>query len=534
MHVMKKLWSIEGIVSILFVLLLFLPLIVSIMQEDQEISASEKRKLAVFPELNWSSEVIETFPKDFEAYYDDHFGFRSTIVRLHNYMLLKVFRVSPTPLVVVGSDNWYFFNADSSIADFIGRFNYSEPHLKKFHKLLEDRQKWLESIGSHYIFLPVPNKETVYEEHLPLRIRSHRASTKYDQIVGYLKQQEFPALLDAQEILLDQKKKERVFLQTDSHWNHDGTYRVYHDLILRLQQWFPDIQPLRKKDQKQWFEDFSGDLSILMNLRGLVTEVAPQSSIIEECEPFPGKVMRQLKKDPHYATMEAHRLPVVTGCSDRTYKAVVIHDSFGKYLRPYLNQHFKRVIYINYMNFENARRLIEKEKPDVVIDQRAARNIQRALRPDPELEELLLAEVFDRPLPAIFSIEGDQWRNRLLRSSRVHVANSANSITADFAENKSSITLQVDLPAQAVETAAVKLTVDSDQDSVLAFCYEPEGPVSKDESLCTRRDLTRGSSEVLFRLLEPADRGKLTVIAQKPGRITFKKLTVKPEDAAVL
>lgn len=525
----KKILSIDGVVSILFIISLSLPLVVSIIKEDQQISDSEKRKLAVFPELTWSSEFIEKFPKEFETYYDDHFGFRASIVRMHNYLLLRAFRVSPTPLVVVGSGNWYFLNADSSIADFIGRFKYSDTSLERFSILLEDRIKWLDSIDSHYIYLPVPNKETVYAEHLPLRIRNHRAPTKYDQIVGYLEKKGLPQVLDSQKILLERKQTERVFLQTDSHWNHDGTYLVYQELIKRLQQWLPDLKPLPQKYEKEWFQDFSGDLSILMNLRGLITEVAPKASIVEGCEPIPGRVLTNLKKDPFYADMPSHRLPVVTGCEDKKYKAVVIHDSFGKYLRPYLNQHFKRVVYINYMNFEKARRLIEKEKPDVVIDQRAARNIQRSLRPDPDLEKYILATVFQKSTPLMASIEGSEWQEHLLETTAVHIAESGNSMTAVFTADKSKLALQLDLEGSENKPAAVKLTVDSFQDSVLAFCYEQEGEGALRESQCSQRSLAQGSGDILFRIIDPAPQGRLTVISQKPGKIIFQKLLAKSE-----
>ena len=73
---MRKTVSIEGVVSILFVALLFVPLIISIIDDDLLTSESEKRKLAVLPEFTWSSEFFEKFPDMFETYYEDHFGLR--------------------------------------------------------------------------------------------------------------------------------------------------------------------------------------------------------------------------------------------------------------------------------------------------------------------------------------------------------------------------------------------------------------------------------------------------------------------------
>ena len=110
MNVMRKTVSIEGVVSILFVALLFVPLIISIIDDDLLTSESEKRKLAVLPEFTWSSGFFEKFPDMFETYYEDHFGLRGDIVRLHNYVMLRIFKASPSKRVVVGSDNWFFYN----------------------------------------------------------------------------------------------------------------------------------------------------------------------------------------------------------------------------------------------------------------------------------------------------------------------------------------------------------------------------------------------------------------------------------------
>jgi len=48
-------------------------------------------------------------------------------------------------------------------------------------------------------------------------------------------------------------------------------------------------------------------------------------------------------------------------------KALVFHDSFACSWYPFLGQHFKEVVYI--WHYEWDRPLIEREKPDVVIDE---------------------------------------------------------------------------------------------------------------------------------------------------------------------
>ena len=527
---MKRYFNIDSGVSILFVLCLLMPLIVSFVQKDVEISASEKRKLAKFPEISSSSESLSKFPDEFEAYYDDHFGFRSRIVRLHNYTLSKVFGVSPTPMVVIGSDNWYFFNADGSISDFIGRFPYSNITLETFSRLLQDRKEWLNSMGSQYIFMPVPNKETVYPEKLPLRIRNNRGATKYDQILGYLKYDEqFLDYIDTQDVLLDRKKQARVFLQTDSHWNHEGTYQVYLELMNRLEPWLPDLVPLKQKEEQNWIEKFSGDLAILMNLKGLITETAPNINIVKECKPIKPRIMAELKEIPYYSDMAGHRLPVISGCVKKKYKAIFIHDSFGKFLRPYLSQHFKEIIFINYMNFEKAKRLIETVKPDIVIDQRAARNIQRALRPDPELEQMILRNRFTGLLEDIVSRDGAEILSTVMKKENVVVKRLKSSMDLEFKKKKSRILFKSDYPSNHSEPAVIRIDVDSRQNATIRFCYTAETPNLHAQSQCSKREVEKGNNQIFLRVVKPEKHGSLEMTAEHPGSYVLNNVVVRRE-----
>ena len=93
---------------------LLLPLLsISFLSADQSVSQTEKRKLAKLPDLEFSLTSLEKFPAAFDNYIGDHFGFRDRIVRAHNYLLVKLFGVSPTGFVVLGTSDWYFFTEDA-------------------------------------------------------------------------------------------------------------------------------------------------------------------------------------------------------------------------------------------------------------------------------------------------------------------------------------------------------------------------------------------------------------------------------------
>ena len=105
----------------LFLFIIYVPLVLSIVQKDKEISESEKRKLAKLPGLEWSRDSLARFPGQFETYYNDHFGLREQLVEFYNYLYFKVIRKSPLPTVTVGRDEWPYYNGEGGLPDVLGR-----------------------------------------------------------------------------------------------------------------------------------------------------------------------------------------------------------------------------------------------------------------------------------------------------------------------------------------------------------------------------------------------------------------------------
>ena len=91
-----------------FMLLLFLPLADTVLHISPPIAIKEKRTLAAKPQFDlqrpWEYLV------KFEAYFNDHFGFRSQLVQTHNLLTYWLFRTSPLPKVIVGRQGWLFLS----------------------------------------------------------------------------------------------------------------------------------------------------------------------------------------------------------------------------------------------------------------------------------------------------------------------------------------------------------------------------------------------------------------------------------------
>jgi hypothetical protein len=110
----------------LFVLVISLPLagnIAGVGLAGQSAQGAENRELAAFPHYDGTLESIAGYGSQFGHWFDDHFGFRSTLVRWYGEMRLFVLGVSPTPAVITGREGWFFYGEDGSLEDYA----YADP-----------------------------------------------------------------------------------------------------------------------------------------------------------------------------------------------------------------------------------------------------------------------------------------------------------------------------------------------------------------------------------------------------------------------
>ena len=370
----------------LFVIILITPLIVWFVNNDENISATEKRELLQQPSIISFNHLINAYPNQFERYFNDQFGWRDQLVYYHNLLKLRLFDISPNIWVIAGLDGWFFFNDHGSYQDYLPSYLLDELHLERYVQILIDRSDWLESMGSHYLVLPIPNKVDVYTEYLPARIGQYKKTGQYDQLVRKLKKNgQFELFVDVKASLMEAKQSHQVYFKSDTHWNEIGVAAVYAQMAKRLAKWFPKIKPLNVSSTNEG-EKYSGDLVHMLNLQQSIYETKSSVQWKPQCNVKVEKQYNLIERLDDYQNMPKPYYPTTGGCAKGENKALVIHDSFGEYLRPLLSQHFETVIYSPYIEFNELIPLIELEKPDVVIDMRVARNFKSLLQSNSELK----------------------------------------------------------------------------------------------------------------------------------------------------
>ena len=345
------------VLIVVFIGLLWLPLLDTVFHLDSAPAVNENREAAPKPIFTGWSETKEFFQGS-ERYYDDHFGFRKRLVRWHSGWKEKAFHEAAVRDVIIGRDGWLYTATNEMIENYTRIKQFSAEDLDAWQKLFETRRDWLAQRGIQYLVVFTPDKQTIYPEHLPDWLKRGTAPSKLDQIMQRLNERSSVAVLDIRPTLLEAKQHEPVYLMTDTHWNQRGIFASYQALITKLSAQVSGLTTPLPATFFTWQNSpLPGDLAIMLGQESSF----PEGNRVSFSPKEPLQIEETSLPSAKRVAMTTTRNPKATG------KAIVYHDSFGHGWIPLIGYHFGEVIYIAKRPIDPA--LIEREKPIIVIDQ---------------------------------------------------------------------------------------------------------------------------------------------------------------------
>ena len=354
-----------------FAVIIALPLAANVAGRDGADPGAENRQLAAFP--------APASPAQFGAglthWFDDHFGFRSTLIKGYGEERLFGLGVSPTSAVIKGDDGWFFYADDNAIDDYASTSLMTDAAIANWRAALVDANRWLQRKGIAYVFTIAPDKHAVYPEMMPASIVRVNALSRTDQLFTAL--QDTALAVDVRPALADAKARERVYQKTDTHWNDRGAFAAYTLIIGAAHARLPAVPPpLSRDDFMAASRDvISGDLAGMMGLKRVLRE--------EDLVLVPKISKRAQVVEPAGAAPTAEEGRLVTEIPGSTLpRAVIFRDSFVSRLVPFLSEHFSRAVYLWQNDFDADD--VEKENPDIVIQEIVGRHLYGFI-PSPEL-----------------------------------------------------------------------------------------------------------------------------------------------------
>jgi hypothetical protein len=360
--------TVAGLLSALFMVLLWLPLAGSGLDLDPTPAPQENRKPAPFPHLEPGGRALKAYLAAVESYFNDHFGFRNALVRAHRHLKWRCFGEGSGD-VLIGREHWLYYVGNHGLDCRLGVRSLNAQTLQEWQRTIERRRDWLAQRGMKYLFVVAPDKQSIYPEYLPEWARQPHRPTELDQLIGYLKTNSTVELLDLRPALLAARNEARVYLINDTHWNYLGAFAAYREIIGALKGQFPDLEPLPLEAFETNFTfRSSGDLAHMAALERSMPE--PAYVTLRPRPPLPA-LAENTDLSILFKRWPPTQEPVHIENPAQKRKAVVFHDSFSMYLRPFLGYHFQRTVFVWQREWDKG--LLERERPDVVIDEMVER-----------------------------------------------------------------------------------------------------------------------------------------------------------------
>lgn len=344
-----------------FVLIIAVPSLVKLFQNDKENEVTEKRELASEPEFEFS----ETFSAAYENYYNDNFGLRPTVIKWSNNIKVGLFRDSSKPeLVQFGDVGFLFFNQFTEKDGGIYA-SYSNTNLISGNQLEKAYQNHLKlktdlaEKGIEYVLGFWPNKHSIYSDYLPfsMKMQIKNDSSLADQVVDYFGKRKM-SVFDVRADMLKRSAERQLYCKFDSHWNSSGAYEAYASFC---RQTFDALGlapfPL---------DDF--EIKYRITQKGDLTNLLGIDSITGYYDKLPLYSLKDKNKRFRYVAPKGFpKNTIITendNCgNDKT--VVVFRDSYTIALVQFLSLHFSKVIYVWKSPVDKA--TVEKIKPDIVI-----------------------------------------------------------------------------------------------------------------------------------------------------------------------
>jgi hypothetical protein len=354
---------------ILFLVALCVPAVRSLSDPAAQANA-ENRRLAPEPEWRWKRAYLLAFPAKFEAFFNDRFGYRDTLIHWMNLARVCWLRTSTSNTIIIGKKGWLYYTDTPIGRDYENVRPFTDEELQTWQHALEDRRAWLAARGIHYYFVIAPDKQTIYPEMLPDALRQRQGPSRLDQLQAYLQAHSDFRIVDLREPLLQARDRERLYCITDSHWNERGGYLGYRSLMTTIAASFPGLQPLpRSAFTEVTQRGRGGDLAHMLGLDDWFGEehllLAPRTP----------RQAYEVHVDPPADLPQGHRPLLIERPEARLPRAVMFHDSFADCLIPFLSEHFRRILYLPQEPHEFDYDLVEREHPDIVIQETVERKL---------------------------------------------------------------------------------------------------------------------------------------------------------------
>ncbi len=358
MNITKK----KNIFLILFFsIILILPVLDNFFSFSPIKQLFEKRLPSPYPKRPDTIFDIKNYPRNFENFYNDNYGFRKSLIWLNSHIMDNIFNESPSSQAMIGKDGWLYFDNQNSILDAQGLAQIDDKKIAVAAQSFVKNWHYLQKNDIDYLLVIAADKTMIYPEFLPDFIKVSYQNHRIDKFIIALKNidNNFP-LLDLREVMLQAKKNEIIYHQTDTHWNMRGAHYAYVEIIKKLAKNNLNLKYHPRSDFENIEAEIKGDISDIMNIEAVNIDYKLQEKFV--------KNYKQI--DASEAEFKRFHKPLFYFNNNKNLPVLFVYkDSFFDNLIDFVSNHFSRNYYINEFPCLLDQEVIKNYQPNVVIQE---------------------------------------------------------------------------------------------------------------------------------------------------------------------
>lgn len=321
------------VITVIFMLCVVGGLLINIVKKDEEISASERRKLTQFPNITFENIMNGNFMNTFNEYAVDQFILRDDFRSLKSLIEFNVFGKL---------DNNNLYIANDSIYKMEDKINYNEikKAAEKFNSIYN---KYLTGMNVYYSL--IPDKVHYFSD------KGIYPSIDYNEIKNIMnenvKNMEYIDIYDC--------LQENSYYRTDTHWKQEALEKVVEKISVEMN--FSNL--LKSNYTKKTIDNFYG-----VYYGQLALDIEPDeityytNDIIEECKVYNyetqkyAEVYDLTKQDSmdKYDIFLSGATPLLRienpNCTSGK-KLIVFRDSYGSSIIPFFVEAYEEIIVVD-------------------------------------------------------------------------------------------------------------------------------------------------------------------------------------------
>ena len=317
------------------------------------------------------------FLSDAGSWFEENFAWRRELVTLNAKLQAGLFGISAEDGVILGSDGWLYYR--DSLNDYTGRDQLSDRALYDIARTAKITQDYCSYFGADYLFVVVPDKATLYPEHMPYYY-AHKVSDTSNRVrLRAFLESEDVRFLDLTDVLEGEAARRKdspeeddltdiLYHKRDSHWTAEGAAMAAEAILDELGTAHRTYEAAEAEVRKV----FEGDLEKML----FPAAVTPEEEIVYDPAP-----------DYEYVgEVESNFDPLIQTVSEGAGISLLMYrDSFGNAILPFLAENFSQACFSRSVPYDILFD-INLYAPTAVVAENAERNLPDAASRAPVLQ----------------------------------------------------------------------------------------------------------------------------------------------------